>query len=78
MPVGRIGLPVAVQGRRDVRRRTGRPPVEGAYVVIAVGDSMSAARQDFYAHPPQAPDCLPRTRHRLRFRQVLDGSRDHG
>lgn len=47
-------------------------------MVIAVGDSMSAARQDFYAHPPQAPDCLPRTRHRLRFRQVLDGSRDHG
>lgn len=46
--------------------------ITGAYVVVAVGDSMSAARQDFHAHPPQAPDCLPRTGRRRRFRRELD------
>ncbi|MEU9951820.1 hypothetical protein [Streptomyces sp. NPDC047939] len=46
--------------------------ITGAYVVVAVGDSMSAARQDFHAHPGQAPDCLPRTERRRRFRRELD------
>lgn len=52
--------------------------ITGAYVVIAYGDSMSAARQDSYAHPPRTPECRPRTRNRLAFRRELDGNRDLG
>lgn len=50
----------------------------GAYVVVAYGDSMSAARQDSYAHPPRAPECRPRTRDRRAFRRELDGGGDLG
>lgn len=46
--------------------------ITGAYVVIAAGESMSAARQDFHAHPPKSPECLPRTRRGLTFRRELD------
>lgn len=48
--------------------------ITGAYVVVAYGDSMSAARQDSYAHPPRTPECLPRTRKRLAFPRKLDES----
>ncbi|MHC3532683.1 hypothetical protein ACLQ2M_32535 [Streptomyces sp. DT7] len=52
--------------------------ITGAYVVVAYGDSMSAARQNSYAHPPRTPECLPRTRKRLAFRRKLDDSHDLG
>ncbi|MFD7867784.1 DUF6879 family protein [Streptomyces sp. NPDC059783] len=48
--------------------------ITGAYVVIAAGESMSAARQDSYAHPPRTPECRPRDRRRQRLRQLLDGT----
>lgn len=52
--------------------------ITGAYVVVAHGDSMSAARQDWYAHPPRTPECRPHSRDRLAFRRKLDDSHDIG
>lgn len=50
--------------------------IRGSYVVVAYGESMSAAREDSYAHPPRSPECLPRGRHKPSFRRLLDEEHD--
>ncbi len=47
--------------------------VTGAYVVVAFGDSMSAARADSHAHAPKSPECKPRSQSKMKFRRVFDG-----
>ncbi|MCX4530838.1 hypothetical protein OHA79_39755 [Streptomyces sp. NBC_00841] len=47
--------------------------ITGAYVVVAFGDSMSAARADSYAHAPKSLECKLRSRSKMKFRRVLDG-----
>ncbi|MFE7465792.1 hypothetical protein ACFU6R_17045 [Streptomyces sp. NPDC057499] len=42
--------------------------IAGASVTLPLGDSMSGARPDMHAHPPNSPDCHPRDRSRAALR----------
>lgn len=47
--------------------------INGPYVVATHGDSMSGARPDAYAHPPNSQECQPRYPGKAKLRRALEG-----
>ncbi|MFD6529071.1 hypothetical protein [Streptomyces sp. NPDC060184] len=45
----------------------------GPAVLVSEADSMSGARAGAYAHPPNSPECVPRTPGKARLRRLIDG-----
>lgn len=45
----------------------------GPAVLVSEADSMSGARAGAYAHPPNSPECVPRTPGKAKLRRLIDG-----
>ncbi|MEU1088302.1 hypothetical protein ACFYPN_08945 [Streptomyces sp. NPDC005576] len=45
----------------------------GPAVLVTDADSMSGARAGVYAHPPNSPECVPRTPGKAKLRRLIDG-----